>query len=286
MPELPEVETVVSLLCQCLVGERVAGVEVRWAGSIATPIAPEFARELLGREVLDVGRRGKFVVISLSGAKTLLVHLRMTGQLLVDSPCPPGERALPDAYTRVVVRLESGRALTFRDTRKFGRLYLVDDPQAVVGHLGPEPLAEGFTARQLLDLLHARPKRLKPLLTDQRTLAGLGNIYVDEALWEAGLHPLRKAHTLSAEEAGRLHEAIRKVLEGAIANMGTTLRDYRTPRDEPGTNQGALRVYGRRGEPCPRCGGTIQRQVVGGRGTYVCPACQPPPGQETAQEER
>lgn len=276
MPELPEVETIARLLREQLVGQFMSYVEVRWPRCVAYPSVAEFERELLGREVQDVGRRGKFVILSLSGHKSLLVHLRMTGRLIVeDMGCSAaiGEAA-PDSHTHILFRFSSGKVLRFRDTRKFGRLHLVNEPAEIVGDLGPEPLSPGFTPQVLHDLLRSHRRRLKSLLIDQRVLAGLGNIYVDEALWEARIHPLRRAQTLSPEEVERLHIAIRSVLACAIGNQGTTLRDYRTPLDEAGENQEALAVYGRQGKPCRRCGELILREVVGGRGTWYCPSCQ------------
>lgn len=276
MPELPEVETIARHLRVQLVGQRLEGVEVRWPRCIATPAVAEFERELTGREVSDVGRRGKFVVVSLSGGRFLLVHLRMTGRLIVEGEEVHGANSGmgPDPHVHATFRFASGRVLHFRDPRKFGRLYLVEDPAQVLGGLGPEPLADDFTPQDLYDLLRNRRGRLKPLLADQRLLAGLGNIYIDEALWEAGLSPFCRAHTLRVGEVARLHAAIRKVLSRAIENLGTTLRDYRTPLGELGGYQEVLVVYGRQGEPCPRCGTLIRREVLGGRGTWYCPSCQ------------
>ncbi len=269
MPELPEVETIVRMLRTQLVGQRV----VSWPRCVATSVAAEFERELAGREILDVRRRGKFVVIPLSGDKFCLVHLRMTGRLIIQDSTLT-EACISDPHVHALFHFASGRILCFRDTRKFGRLYLVDDPAEVVGDLGPEPLAEDFTSQHLYELLRSHRKRLKPLLADQRLLAGLGNIYIDEALWEAKIHPLRLGHTLSMEETERLHAAIRGVLSRAIENLGTTLRDYRTPLGVAGGNQETLVVYGRQGQPCPRCGTPIRREVIGGRGTWYCPSCQ------------
>jgi len=276
MPELPEVETIARHLKAQLVGQYIGQVEVRWPRCIATPTATQFAHEFVGREILDVGRRGKFVIVSLSESKFLLVHLRMTGRLILEDASHPGtsEEITLDPHTHVIFYFVSGKALCFRDTRKFGRLYLVNEPAEIVGDLGPEPLSDDLTPQALYELLRGHRKRLKPLLADQRLLAGLGNIYIDEALWEARIHPLRHAHTLSVEEAARLHTAIRTVLSRAIKNLGTTLRDYRTPLGELGEHQEALAVYGRQGEPCPRCGEPIRREVVGGRGTWYCPSCQ------------
>lgn len=273
MPELPEVETVARVLHAQLVGKRFVGAEIFWPGAVATPAAHEFGAQIAGRRIEQVTRRGKFVVMSLQPRSYMLVHLRMTGCLLVcDVQMNP--QCTLDPYTRAILHLDSGQWLRFRDTRKFGRLYLVDDVAQVAGHLGPEPLSTEFTVEALWTILQDHRRRIKPLLSDQRLIAGLGNIYIDEALWEAGIHPLRLAHTLTREEAERLWEAIRHVLNSAIANMGTTLRNYRTPDDQPGENEEALRVYGRKGRACPRCGHPIERLVVGQRGTSICPYCQ------------
>ena len=277
MPELPEVETVVRGLQTRLVGEVVAEVCVRWPRIIATPAADRFERELCGRQIIQVTRRGKFVVMALEPSKSLLVHLRMTGQLLWAEPITTAGAPEPldgDVHRHVFIRFASGATLSFRDQRKFGRLYLVDDPQDVLGGLGDEPLAASFTPQVLGALLRPHRRRIKPLLLEQRILAGLGNIYVDEALWEASIHPLRQAHTLSDVEAERLHAAIRLVLQRAIDNRGTTLRDYCDLQGQPGRNQEYLAVRNREGEACYRCGQAIERALVGGRGTYYCPRCQ------------
>jgi len=271
VPELPEVETLASDLRRLLVGARFADVEVYWPRAVATPTADEFARQLPGCRVLDVSRRGKFLLLSLSGPSYLLIHLRMSGQVRVESPT-----SSPDDHARLVFHLADGRRLLFSDTRKFGRVYLIRDPDLVLGDLGPEPLAEDFTLDAFVALLSRRRGALKPLLLNQAFLAGVGNIYADEALFVAGLHPLRKANTLSPTETRRLYSAIRQVLQQAIDNRGTTLTDgrYRDAQGRPGHHQESLRVYHRGGEPCLRCGTSIQRIVVGGRGTHFCPACQ------------
>jgi formamidopyrimidine-DNA glycosylase len=175
---------------------------------------------------------------------------------------------------QLLLRFASGGALYFRDPRKFGRISLVADPAPLVGKLGPEPLEASFTAEALGALLAGRRRQLKPALLDQTLVAGLGNIYVDEALWRAGLHPLRKADSLSDGEIARLRDAIHDVLANAVAHKGTTLRDYRNPAGEPGDNQFFLAVYHRQGEPCQRCGTPIERMVVGQRGTHICAQCQ------------
>jgi len=293
MPELPEVETVARGLRASLIGRTIIGVEVRWARSVIPPngsteastvslrrersaeplaeVPTAFAHRLTGQTVTGVGRRGKWMVISLSGGDTLLVHLRMTGQLVLESgECPD------DRHVRVLFFLDDGRRLRFSDARKFGRLWLVDDPADVLGELGPEPLADAFTAARLGEMLTRRRGRLKPLLLNQRFLAGLGNIYTDEALWQASIHPLRRADSLTPTEVRRLHRAIRAVLRAAIASRGTTLPDgtYRQADGRSGEFARHLAVYGRVGQPCPRCGTIIERIKVSQRGTYFCPRCQ------------
>ena len=271
MPELPEVETIAQGLQTSLVGRTIVGVEVRWARSVVPPAPDAFARRLIGQAITRVRRRGKWVVIALSGGDTLLVHLRMTGRLVIE-PAEPSD----DRHLRVLFSLDDGRWLHFFDMRKFGRLVLTSDPRGVLGDLGPEPLAAGFTAAQLEEMLARRRGRVKPLLLDQRFLAGLGNIYADEALWRAGIHPLRPASTLAAAETRRLHRAIRSVLRAAINSGGTTLSDsaYRQPDGRSGEFSGLLAVYGREGQPCARCGAGIERIVVSQRGTHYCPGCQ------------
>jgi len=276
MPELPEVETIARGLRPHLVGRQVLRAELRWPGVVATPSPPEFASEIMGREIVEVSRRGKFIVLVLDPCKYLLVHLRMTGCLLYnEEPCAAGPRVPEDeGHVRAILHLSGGSVLRFRDMRKFGRLYLVDDPQEVVNRLGPEPLSPDLTLPAMAALLRQRRGRIKPILQDQHFLAGLGNIYVDESLWLAGIHPLQRVEMLSDHDIERLHVAIREVLSHAIENQGTTLRDYRNAEDEPGRNQEALAVYQRQGQSCRRCGNTIERIVVGGRGTHFCPICQ------------
>jgi formamidopyrimidine-DNA glycosylase len=271
MPELPEVETVVSELRDALIGRTITAVTVRWARTVAMPDPTTFAAALCGRSIGGVTRRGKWVALSLEPAGILLIHLRMSGRLLLEAADGPEE-----SHTRVVLGLDNGQRLRFSDPRKFGRMALVDQPECLLGGLGPEPLAEDFTAERLAQMLGTRRTRIKPLLLDQRFLAGLGNIYTDEALWQAGIHPLRPANSLSAAEVACLHQAIRQVLTAAVAARGTTLEDtrYVGPNGVPGEFAARLAVYGHAGQPCPRCGTPITRCVVGGRGTYICPQCQ------------
>lgn len=272
MPELPEVETVRRSLRAALRDRRIAEVtRIAWARTIAEP-APDVFRELLhDRAILDVDRRAKYVVIRLDHDDALVVHLRMTGRLtIVDAD------EQPDQHTHVVLRLDNGQQLFFRDTRKFGRIWLLDrDGLAVLyGKLGPEPLDEALTAEEFRTLLRKRKGRIKPLLLDQKLIAGLGNIYVDEALWRAQIHPLQTVAELRDAQIDALYDAIRAVLTVSIERRGTTFADYRDAWGFSGGNQHFLNVYDRKGQPCPRCGTPIERIVVAQRGTHICPHCQ------------
>lgn len=273
MPELPEVETVRRSLLPALVGRRILEVtRCAWPRTIAAPAPELFCTRLRDRAILDVTRRAKYVIIHLDGDEALVVHLRMTGRLTLVAP-----DATPDQHTHVALRLDDERQLFFRDPRKFGRIWLLDrDGLARLdGQLGPEPLDETLTAAAFRALLRRRTGRLKPLLLDQRLIAGLGNIYADEALWQARLHPLQSVAQLSDEQIDALYAAVRDVLQRSIANRGTTFADYRDAWGLRGDNQSALNVYGRAGQPCPRCGTPIARLVVAQRGTHICPVCQP-----------
>jgi formamidopyrimidine-DNA glycosylase len=289
MPELPEVETVARGLRLQLVSRTFDGVQVLWERTVDRPDVPTFCAALAGVAVVDVGRRGKFITMPLDSGQTLLTHLRMTGQFLIQpTNCHParaarrvskpveGQPSILPPHTRVRFQLDDGRWLLFSDTRKFGRLYLVDDPLEVLGDLGPEPLESDFTPERLEKMLAGRRGCIKPLLLNQAFIAGLGNIYTDEALWRARVHPLRRASTLLPDEVARLHGGIVSVLSEAIGGGGTSLRDnqYRQPDGQGGTFQTLLAVYGRAGCDCPRCGATVERLVVGQRGTHICPRCQ------------
>ncbi|MCD6520836.1 MAG: bifunctional DNA-formamidopyrimidine glycosylase/DNA-(apurinic or apyrimidinic site) lyase [Anaerolineae bacterium] len=279
MPELPEVETIVRELSKQLPGKRIIDVQVRWPRLIAAPSPRAFCEQAIGLTIQEVTRRGKFILISLPPL-SLLIHLRMSGQLLLVSEDTPA-----DKHVHVIWRFSSDEALFYRDVRKFGRLYLVRDPQAILAGLGPEPLSSEFTPQRLAELLRGQRRQIKPLLMDQHTLAGLGNIYTDESLWLAGIHPKRRAGSLTPSEIQRLHQAIRQVLWNAIQHKGTTLRDFRDPHNGAGENQFSLAVYGHQGEPCPRCGHPIERDLIGGRGTHFCPLCQPLGGPQGEKEQ-
>lgn len=274
MPELPEVQTVVDdLKATGLVGRIITDVIVHWAGSIAAMDSDSFRQRLVGRRVTRLERRAKWIVWMLDDQDKMLSHLRMTGRLHWSHPHEVFGRHDHLAFT-----LDNGRQLRFQDTRKFGRFYLPAD-NAILDRLGPEPLSRSFTAVRLGKRLARHRRQLKPLLLDQSFLAGLGNIYVDEALWDAGLHPTRPSDTLTVEDIRRLHRAIRKVLRRGLRNMGTTLGTGQTTfysvAGHRGRNRDQLNVFRRTGLPCPRCRTAIVRLVVGQRSTHVCPTCQP-----------
>ena len=270
MPELPEVDTIANGLRGPLIGRTFTGVRVGWENIVARPAVPEFQRRIRGQQILDIRRRGKYLIFDLSGGDSLIIHLKMTGQLTVR----PGD-APADKYGHTVFDLDDGRQLRFLDMRKFGRVYLVGDENEVVGNLGPEPLADDFTLSEFSALIRKRKGALKPLLLNQQFIAGIGNIYADEALFVAGIHPQRRANTLTGEEVERLYQAIRQVLRQGLADEGTTFDGaYRKADGEEGGHQENLMVFQRKEQPCPRCGGDIERIVVGGRGTYFCPRCQ------------
>ena len=292
MPELPEVETVVRDLRPRIVGAEIRGARSSWARTLRTHDAVGFDAALRGRRVEAVGRRAKLLVIELSGGVALTIHLKMTGQLFV---VPAG--SAEDAYVRLSLAFADGRELRFRDIRKFGRvgLYgrdtatgeLVTEPGGIAvfaGH-GPEPLDPAFTLAAFRRRLRARKARLKPLLLDQAFIAGIGNIYADEALWAARLHPLRSAASLRPADERRLYLAIRSILAEAIERRGSSIDDYTAP-DGDGEMQERLQVYQRTGEPCPRCGRPIRRIVIGARATHFCSWCQRLPAADRAALRR
>ena len=267
MPELPEVETVARYLRETVVGKRVVGVESpdeRFAGL-------EERHELVGRRIERVDRRGKYLSLVLDDGWVLQIHLMMAGRLLVR---PNGWEE--DRFLRLLVRLEGGLEVRFCDMRRFGRAGLMDAAayRAFGRRLGPEPLSGGFTAARLQQILDGRKAPLKSALLNQKLIAGIGNIYADEALWRGRLHPLRTAGSLSEGEAQRLHRGIRKALREGLAAGGTTFSQYRNAEGGEGGYQRELRVFQRTGKNCFRCRGTIERIVVGGRSTHFCPKCQ------------
>jgi formamidopyrimidine-DNA glycosylase len=273
VPELPEVETVRRRLEPVLVGRRFVRVEIEDPRLTRPEDPAEVAAELRGERVAALERRGKYLVVRFESGRVLLIHLRMTGSLL---HAPPGRR-VEASHRRAVVDLDDGSEVLYRDVRRFGTWLLVEpdglDPY-LAPRLGAEPLGRSFTARSLAARLAGRKAPVKAALLDQRTLAGLGNIYVDEALWRARIHPLRPAGGLGPDELKALRAGIKRALDAGIARQGATLRDYRQPDGRTGSMQGEFRVYGRDGQPCPRCGTPIAKTRVGGRGTWYCPTCQ------------
>jgi len=267
MPELPEVETIKNELLPHVVGHEVTGVTLLWEGIVKQLPAGEFCSRVIGQRITGLTRRGKYLLFGLSSGEILVMHLKMTGSLLLDSA--------DDRFTRAVIHLEDGNKLYFRDPRKFGAMWLTGDESRVTNRLGPEPLEADFTPEVLAQRLHNRTAPIKPVLIDQSIIAGIGNMYADEALFDAGIHPLRPAGSLSGDEIERLHVAIRRVLLAAIGNKGASVRNYFRPNGKIGTAHFEFRVAHGAGKKCPNCGMPIQRIVVRNRGTYFCPGCQP-----------
>jgi formamidopyrimidine-DNA glycosylase len=287
MPELPEVETVCRQLEPEIEGRRIERLEIhdeRWC----RPMPPaELEAAVAGREIEGLGRRGKYLLLALDGAQTLVMHLRMTGNLVLvddgDALDPSegrrlyeGERSTSERHLRARFALDDGRELWFTDPRRFGEAFLIDD--AGLGErfarLGVEPLSADFTAEALAEMAAGRTVPLKSFLLDQSGVAGVGNIYADEALFRARLHPLSPAGSMRPEHCEALRDAVVAALEAGIDGGGASIDDYRDGRGERGTMQDEFLVHTREGEPCPRGDGTIARIVVSGRSTYYCPACQ------------
>jgi len=273
MPELPEIETISRALrqggnnCPSILGKTITEVIILWERTLETPSAEEFKARIIGQGINEVGRRGKFLHIHLT-SDSLIIHLRMSGDILIE---PENEKIA--THHRLLIIFDDGWRMAFNDTRKFGRVWLVDDPVEVFKRLGPEPLASEFTSDDLYQRLVSHRRQLKPLLMDQCFLAGMGNIYTDEALHLAKLNPLTRSDTISEGQAEELWRAIRHVLLEGIRNNGASIDwVYRG-----GDFQNYFRVYQRTGEPCPVCDTLIIRIVVGQRGTHLCPTCQPDP---------
>lgn len=273
MPELPEVETIRRTLEKKLPGNHITDVEITWPKAIRSPQPERFLEAVRGKEIKSLSRRGKYLLIHLSENLVLLVHMRMTGRLTY---CTPQDPILK--HTHVVFKLSNGHELRFSDARKFGRISLVPTPLLKeipeLKNLGPEPLDKSFTRDTLRKSMRRRRSRLKTLLLDQTFLAGLGNIYADEVLHRARLHPERLATNLNQREVGRLYRSIREVLQEAITHRGTTIRDYVDGNGNEGYFQKLLRVYGRENKPCFKCGKPISKVKINGRSTYYCSQCQ------------
>lgn len=269
MPELPEVETVARNIEPDVVGRTIVAADVRWARTVATPSPKKFKSQVQGQRILRVSRRAKYIILQLENYN-LLIHLRMSGDLTVRKG-----KIQAETHDRVILSLRGKRGeesyLAFNDTRKFGRIWLTAEPETVLGKLGPEPLGKEFTPQWLYENLHKRSRQLKPLLLDQTFLAGVGNIYADESLHLAKLHPLGLSNAVTQKQATALCEAIKSVLKEGIRRNGASIDwVYRG-----GEYQNYFRVYDREGKPCLVCGTEIQKFTVGQRGTHVCPKCQP-----------
>jgi len=261
MPELPEVETVVRGLQTTITGEIIQELEAIWGKAL---LADDPYESIVGQTIIGVRRRAKYIIIDLNNG-ALLVHLRMTGKL---TP------VFPEKHVTVMLHFESGKSLYFQDTRKFGRMEYVADPDEHLAHLGPEPLSEEFTPETFYSMLRSKKRQIKPLLLDQTFLAGLGNIYVDEALFRAGIQPLSVANAIPRKRATSLHSAIRSILSASIKAQGTTIINFSHGENSSGAYQAALQVYGRKDEPCLICETPITKITVGQRGTHYCMRCQ------------
>ena len=280
MPELPEVETIRRQLAPHLEGRTLRDVEIldpRWT----RPAPPREVRDgILGRMVQEVGRSGKYLIWRLTGERFVLIHLRMTGALLFDPPADP-------PHMRVRFELDDGHRVAYNDPRRFGTGHLVLGAAArdayLAQRLGVEPLTPGFTAEYLRGMARGRTAPVKSFVLDQRRIAGVGNIYADEALFRARIHPLRPTGTLKRPQLEALREAIEYALAAGIDAKGATIDDFRHVDGAQGSFQDLFQVHQRAGRPCPRCGATIRKLVVGGRGTYVCEQCQPRPRGEAAR---
>ena len=276
MPELPEVETIIRRLrdgtgdLPSVRNQEIIAAEVTWARIIAAPDVDGFKQCLVGKKIKDARRRGKYLHFPLNNGH-LIGHLRMSGDMRIEHRLTPDGSTQPvEPYDRVILDFDSSYRLVFSNIRKFGRMWYVEDPGEVFRRLGPEPLDPTFTSHSLYERLQTHSRQIKPLLLDQTFIAGLGNIYTDEALFRARLHPLRRSDTLSAAEAHLLHQAIQQVLKEGIRRFGASLDwIYRG-----GEFQNDFNVYGKTGDPCPACGRAIQKISVGQRGTHFCSTCQ------------
>ncbi|MFH1640131.1 MAG: bifunctional DNA-formamidopyrimidine glycosylase/DNA-(apurinic or apyrimidinic site) lyase, partial [Chloroflexota bacterium] len=269
MPELPEVETIKNELSPHVMRRKITGVKLLSEIIVRSPDGQEFTSRILGQRITGLDRRGKYLFFCLAGGEYLVMHLRMAGSLLLqrDSEEPP-------KYTRAVISLDNGENIFFRDPRHFGRMWLVKDTGEITDRLGPEPLSAAFTPAVLTDLLQKRNAPIKAVLLEQNIIAGIGNMYADEILHDAGIHPLRPAASLTGQEIEKMYRAIRKILSAALEGKGASVRDYFRPGGEVGAAQFQFKVaHGLGGKKCP-CGGEIRRIVVRNRGTYFCPECQ------------
>ncbi len=271
MPELPEVETVIRGLREPLIGRRIEGMWHDWESTIHSPKVAEFAARVAGQIIRALERRGKYILILLE-QDTLVIHLKMSGRLYVAAA---EERHDADRWVHVRFDLDQGQQLRFSDVRKFGKVFLTNDIDSLLSHLGPEPLGDAFTLERFREGMRGRKRAIKSLLLDQGFVAGVGNIYADEALFRAGIHPTCRVDLLTEEDSALLHQTIRDALEAGIAHEGASINWYRKPDGNKGESQDHFFVYGRAGLPCKHCDGVINKIRLAQRGTHFCPQCQP-----------
>ena len=271
MPELPEVETTRAQIERVLAGRRIE-LEIR-DPSLAGERSAEIAGRVKGTRVMRVLRKGKYLLLELDSGDTVVVHLRMTGRFQVEDSLEHEPR-----YVRALFTIEGCKLLFLVDVRRLGEMFIIDRDEAEtckrLSRLGPDPLSDAFTVDVLRQRLSSRSSSIKQVLMNQQVIAGVGNIYAQESLHRAGIHPERRASQLDAGELARVHQSLRHVLMDALSCGGSSINTYRTPSGDVGQFAERFAVYGRAGKSCPRCGGTIQRRKIGGRGTYFCQTCQ------------
>ena len=271
MPELPEVETVKNEILPYIIGRTITAITLLWEGIVKEPSPEEFCSGLSRQKIMDISRRGKYMVVTLSGGEYLIIHLKMTGSLIVQKTTDE-----PPRFIRAIIHLDDGNSVFFRDPRKFGAMRLVRDKDRIIGKLGPEPLEDDFTSEILAERLSKRKAPMKALLCEQSLVAGIGSMYADEALFATGIHPLRLPESLSRKEIELLYRAIREILWAAIENKGASVNTYFRPDGSEGTAHYEFKVAHRGGQPCLVCSTPVKRIVVRGRGSYFCSKCQPP----------
>ncbi len=267
MPELPEVETIKNELAPYIISRRITSVTLFDEKIVRQPSVAEFCSRIIGQKIIGIERRGKYLIFGLSSGEALIIHLKMSGSLLVKPP---------ERFTRAILHLDGGTELYFRDPRKFGAMWLVGDKNTITSKLGPEPLEADFTPKVLAQRLSQHRAPIKALLCDQSVVAGIGNMYADEALFSARIHPLRLGKSLSQEEIERLYRAIQQTLRSAIKNKGASVENYFRPEGQIGTAHFEFRVaHYQSGRLCPVCGTPLERIPIRNRGSYFCPKCQP-----------
>jgi formamidopyrimidine-DNA glycosylase len=267
MPELPEVETIKNELLPYVLNRTIQSVDVYWDKMVKQPSVKEFRSQVSGQKIIGLSRRGKYLFFNLSGGKVLIMHMKMTGSLVIN---PEDTK-----YARAVLHLDNGKAVYFGDSRKFGRMWVDASADIVIGQLGPEPIDKDFSTNKLAEILSKRSSPVKVVLLDQSNIAGIGNMYADESLFEAKIHPMMPANQLSKTEVQRLFDAIQKVLRKALKNKGASVRDYVRPNGQPGRAHDEFNVAHGVRKTCPRCGTPIKHIKLWRRGTYYCPKCQP-----------